>query len=77
MGAVRAAYPGARIARRIERISASVLPSVQAAYTFARAIDQYSAVFNGVTTPNVLDLTTERGLSEFHAKHIGSASWLW
>ena len=51
--------------------------SLQSAYTWSRAIDQASAIALGAAVPNVFDLSTQRGLSDFHAAHIGSLSWLW
>jgi hypothetical protein len=50
--------------------------SLQAAYTFSRSIDMASGAALGGSVPNVLDLRTQRGLSDFHAKHIGSVSWI-
>jgi hypothetical protein len=51
--------------------------SFQMAYTFSRSIDMESSVSVAGNTPNVFDLSTQFGLSDFHAKHIGSFSWLW
>jgi outer membrane receptor protein involved in Fe transport len=53
--------------------------SLQGAYTFSRAIDLSSAIVGGIgiAPPNTFDLSAERGLSDFHAKHIASFSWLW
>jgi outer membrane receptor protein involved in Fe transport len=51
--------------------------SFQMAYTFSRSIDMESSIGVGGGTPNVFDLSTQFGLSDFHAKHIGSFSWLW
>ena len=51
--------------------------SLQGAYTFSRSIDMSSAAGVGAGTPNVFDLSTEMGLSGFHAKHIASFSWIW
>jgi hypothetical protein len=51
--------------------------SFQMAYTFSRSIDMESSISVGGNTPNVFDLSTQFGLSDFHAKHIGSFSWLW
>jgi hypothetical protein len=51
---------------------------VQGAYSFARAIDIRSAVAAvGALTPNVFDLRSDIGLSDFQAKHIASFSWIW
>jgi hypothetical protein len=51
--------------------------SLQGAYAFSRSIDMASAIALGGAVPNVFDLRTQRGLSDFFAKHIGSFSWLW
>jgi outer membrane receptor protein involved in Fe transport len=51
--------------------------SFQMAYTFSRSIDMESSTSVGGNTPNVFDLSTQVGLSDFNAKHIGSFSWLW
>jgi hypothetical protein len=51
--------------------------SVQGAYTLARSIDLFSGVSEGASVPNVFQLASERGLSDFQAKHVLSASWIW
>ncbi len=51
--------------------------SFQGAYTFSRSIDMISANALGARAPNVFDLSTERGLSDFHAAHVFSGSWIW
>jgi hypothetical protein len=52
--------------------------SVQGAYTFSRSIDMRSAVASvGAATPNVFNLRSDIGLSDFHAAHIANASWIW
>ncbi|HEY2931868.1 MAG TPA: TonB-dependent receptor [Acidobacteriota bacterium] len=51
--------------------------SLQWAYTFSRSIDQFSEISLGAGVPNPLNLSAEKGLSAFHAKHIFSLSWLW
>jgi hypothetical protein len=51
--------------------------SLQGAYTFSRAIDMASGASIGAGSPQVFDLTTEVGLSNFHAKNIASFSWIW
>ncbi|MEK7404668.1 MAG: carboxypeptidase regulatory-like domain-containing protein [Acidobacteriota bacterium] len=51
--------------------------SVQGAYTFSRSIDMASGISLGAGVPNVFDLSTQFGLSDFHAKHIASFSWIW
>ena len=32
---------------------------------------------SGANTPNVFDLRSDIGLSDFHAKHISNFSWIW
>ena len=52
--------------------------SVQGAYTFSRSIDMKSAIASvGATSPNVFNLRSEIGLSDFHASHIANMSWMW
>jgi hypothetical protein len=51
--------------------------SFQVAYTYSRSIDMDSSIAVSAGTPNVFDLHTQWGLSDFHAQHIASASWLW
>jgi outer membrane receptor protein involved in Fe transport len=51
--------------------------SLKGVYTFSRSIDMHSGTAIGAGTPNVFDLSTQRGLSDFHAKHIASFSWIW
>jgi outer membrane receptor protein involved in Fe transport len=52
--------------------------SIQGAYTWSRAIDMKSAVAAvAANTPNVFDLRSEYGLSDFHAAHVANISWLW
>ena len=51
--------------------------SLKGAYTFSRSIDMSSAISLGSSVPNVFDLSTQVGLSDFNAKHIGSISWIW
>ena len=52
--------------------------SIQGAYTWSRAIDMRSAVAAvGAATPDVFNLATEYGLSDFHAAHVANISWLW
>ncbi len=52
--------------------------SVQGVYTFSRSIDMRSGIAAvGANTPNVFDFHSEWGLSDFHAKHIASFSWIW
>jgi hypothetical protein len=51
--------------------------SLKGAYAFARSIDMHSGAAIGASTPNVFDLSTQIGLSDFYAKHIASFSWMW
>jgi hypothetical protein len=52
--------------------------SIQGAYTWSRAIDMKSAVASvGSAAPDVLNLRSEYGLSDFHAAHVANISWLW
>jgi len=52
--------------------------SLQGAYTFSRSIDMRSGIAAvGATSPNVFDLRSEIGLSDFHAKHVANLSWIW
>jgi outer membrane receptor protein involved in Fe transport len=51
--------------------------SFQGAYTWSRSIDLTSSISESGGVPYVFDLNTERGLSNFHAKHIGSFSVIW
>jgi hypothetical protein len=51
--------------------------SLQGAYSFSRSLDMASSNSLGAAVPNVFDLRTQWGLSNFHAKHVGSVSWIW
>jgi outer membrane receptor protein involved in Fe transport len=53
--------------------------TLQGAYTWSRAMDMASGITTSIaqSPPNVFDLSTQIGLSDFHAKHIASASWIW
>src|SRR5262245_15012166 len=51
--------------------------SLQGAYTFSRSLDMFSGIALGAAVPNVFDLSSQYGLSDFHAKHVGSFSWIW
>ncbi len=51
--------------------------SLKGIYTFSRSIDMGSGISLGAGVANVLDLRTQFGLSDFHAKHIASFSWIW
>jgi len=51
--------------------------SLKGVYTFSRSIDMASSISLGAGVPNVFNLRTQRGLADFHAKHIASFSWIW
>ena len=51
--------------------------SFQGAYTFSKSIDYTSSISESGGVPYVFDLGTEKGLSNFYAKHIGSFSLIW
>jgi outer membrane receptor protein involved in Fe transport len=52
--------------------------SLQGAYTFSRSLDMRSGIAAvGATTPNVFNLRSDIGLSDFQAKHIANVSWIW
>ena len=51
--------------------------SLQSAYTYSRSVDMASAISIGAAVPNVFDLSTQKGLSDFFAKNIFSLSWIW
>lgn len=51
--------------------------SLQGAYTFSRSVDLCSAISIGAAVPYVFDYGTQKGLSDFYAKHILSLSWMW
>ncbi|HEU0141230.1 MAG TPA: carboxypeptidase regulatory-like domain-containing protein, partial [Bryobacteraceae bacterium] len=51
--------------------------SLQGAYAFSRSLDMASGIALGAAVPNVFDLSTQWGLSDFHAKHVASLSWIW
>jgi hypothetical protein len=46
-------------------------------YTFSRSLDQASAIAIGGAVPNVFNLHTQWGLSDFYAKHIGTIQGVW
>ena len=51
--------------------------SMQGAYTFSKAIDQTSSTSPEASqAPNPFNLSAERGLALFNAKHIASLSWI-
>jgi outer membrane receptor protein involved in Fe transport len=47
------------------------------AYTFSRSLDQASAIAIGAAVPNIFNLRTQWGPSDFFSKHIASLSWVW
>jgi hypothetical protein len=51
--------------------------SVQGSYTFSRSIDVSSGLTTGDVIPQPFNLAAERGLANFHAAHLASASWIW
>jgi hypothetical protein len=52
--------------------------SVQGAYTFSKSIDQTSSTSpESAQAENPFNLSNERGLSTFNAKHILSLSWIY
>ncbi|MBK7931196.1 MAG: TonB-dependent receptor [Bryobacterales bacterium] len=53
--------------------------SFQMAYAFSRSIDMDSGITTGIgnSPPDAFNLRTQWGLSEFFAKHVFSASWMW
>jgi outer membrane receptor protein involved in Fe transport len=51
--------------------------SVQGAYTWSRSLDDASAFSLGAAVPNVLNLRSQWGVSDFFSKHIASFSWIW
>lgn len=51
--------------------------SMQGSYTWSRSLDMASAIALGAAVPDVFDLGTQYGPSDFNATHIGSVSWLW
>jgi hypothetical protein len=51
--------------------------SLQGSYTWSKSIDQASAIALGGAVPNVFDLQTQRGRSDFDARHVAAISWIW
>jgi outer membrane receptor protein involved in Fe transport len=51
--------------------------SVQAAYTWSKSLDQASAIALGGAVPNVFDLRSQWGRSDFDARHVLAISWIW
>jgi outer membrane receptor protein involved in Fe transport len=51
--------------------------SVQGSYTLSRALDYASFLYLGPAVPDVFDLHTQWGPSDFWSKHVASISWIW
>jgi hypothetical protein len=51
--------------------------SLQGAYTWSKSLDQASAIALGGAVPNVFDLGTQWGRSDFDARHVAAFSWIW
>lgn len=51
--------------------------SVQGAYTWSKSLDQASAIALGAAVPNVFDLKSQWGRSDFDARHVMALSWIW
>jgi outer membrane receptor protein involved in Fe transport len=51
--------------------------SLQGSYTWSKSLDQASAIALGGAVPNVFDLDTQWGRSDFDARHVGAISWIW
>ena len=51
--------------------------SVQGAYTWAKSLDQASAIALGAAVPNVFNLGSQWGRSDFDARHVMALSWIW
>jgi hypothetical protein len=51
--------------------------SLQGACSFSRSLDMASSNSLVAAVPNAFDLRTQWGLANFHAKHVGSLSWIW
>jgi outer membrane receptor protein involved in Fe transport len=51
--------------------------SLQGAYTWSKSLDQASAIALGGAVPNVDDLGTQWGRSDFDARHVAAISWIW
>ena len=51
--------------------------TVEGAYTWSRSLDDASAYSLGAAVPNVLNLRSQWGVSDFFSKHIASFSWIW
>ena len=51
--------------------------TLQGSYTFSRSVDNSSSYTETAAVPDVFNLHTQWALSDFSAKHIASASWVW
>jgi hypothetical protein len=51
--------------------------SVQGSYTWSKALDQASAIALGGAVPNVFNLQSQWGRSDFDARHVMALSWIW
>jgi outer membrane receptor protein involved in Fe transport len=51
--------------------------SVQGAYTWSKSLDQASAIALGAAVPNVFDMRSQWGRSDFDARHVMALSWIW
>jgi outer membrane receptor protein involved in Fe transport len=51
--------------------------SLQGAYTWSKSLDQASAIALGAAVPNVFDLQSQWGRSDFDARHVMALSWIW
>ncbi|MBL8293113.1 MAG: TonB-dependent receptor [Bryobacterales bacterium] len=51
--------------------------SIQGAYTYAKSLDQASAIALGAAVPNVFNLRSQWGRSDFDARQVAALSWIW
>jgi outer membrane receptor protein involved in Fe transport len=51
--------------------------SLQGSYTWSKSLDQASAIALGAAVPNIFDLGTQWGRSDFDARHVAAISWIW
>src|SRR5437870_11479915 len=51
--------------------------TVEGAYTWSRSLDDASAFSLGAAVPNVFNLRSQWGVSDFFVKQIASFSWIW
>jgi hypothetical protein len=47
------------------------------AYTWSKSLDQASAIALGGAVPNVFNLRSQWGRSDFDAHHVLAISWIW